>query len=89
MSIRSLRKYNRSGFAICPICGRQAKLQLHHIKGRDIPQANFKHNLVWLCATCHDEETAGELIIIGWRMTTDGRVLEWYRVPLIKGTNTL
>ena len=70
---------NRTGEMICQICKVCDFLVLHHINGRNIPQAEFAHNLVSLCGSCHNKVHYGEIIIEKWIMGSNGRELIWHR----------
>ena len=73
---KNVRKYNRSGIAVCPICSIQTRLEQHHINGRKIDRANEAWNLVNICPTCHAHHHDGDISIKGWIQTTTGRELE-------------
>lgn len=77
MAKRAVRKYNRSGVNVCPIRGHKCKLVKHHIHGRDIPDAEAAWNVCWISPEAHDRVHAGEIIIEGWFMTSEGRQLIW------------
>lgn len=79
------KKANRSGMFPCDICEEKQPLQEHHIRGRDIPQAEHQWNKTNICANCHYKVHLGLIIIKGWQMTIDGMELEWYEV---KGHDT-
>ena len=52
----------------------------HHIRGRDIPNANKQFNLASVCPCCHDDIHIGiEVVLEGWFSTTSGRKLFWHR----------
>ena len=71
----------------CKVCFTKDKdLETHHIKDQqfadknnmiDHHHKNVKHNLVPLCKGCHLKVTNHELIIDGWRVTSQGKILEW------------
>jgi len=69
----------RSGIAECPISGYRGPLVEHHINGRDIKDAESEWNKVWVAPNVHDMIHRGEIIVEGWFMTTDGRMLVWRR----------
>ena len=79
MSKETMRKSARSGSMICPVCGLKRVLVEHHLSGRNIPNANASWNRAFLCGACHDEIHAGKILISGWVMTTEGKVLVWRR----------
>lgn len=75
----------------CVICGRNAnqiQLHTHHIVEQNEyengkmnvngVQMNQMRNLVVLCEDHHEEIHHGKLRVIGWKDTSQGRVLEWY-----------
>ena len=70
---------NRTGEMICPICKVNDFLVLHHINGRDTPQAEFSHNLVSICPNCHTKVHYGTIIIEKWIMGSNGRELVWHK----------
>jgi thiamine kinase-like enzyme len=51
----------------------------HHINGRKVRRANENWNIAWVCASCHDDVHAGNVIIEGWYSTSAGRELVWRR----------
>ena len=77
MAKYNIRKANRSGTRPCTICEAETALELHHMRGRDVPNAHSDHNVVWLCPTCHSECHLGWKVIEGWFKTTNGRELIW------------
>ncbi len=71
----------------CEICGAKKKLESHHIepqrscdkfKSIENPhiKRNAEYNLVILCSKCHDSHDRGEINIIGWQETSNGRQLQ-------------
>jgi DNA mismatch repair protein MutS len=74
------KKKNRSGKALCDICQEPHILEIHHIRGRKIPNANDDFNLVDICANCHNKIHYGKIIIENWVMTSNGKKLI-YREP--------
>ncbi len=74
----NVRKSNRSGENECPVCGCAAPLVEHHIHGREVRGWRGDWNIAAICASCHDLVHIGEVMIIGWFGTTDGRELIWY-----------
>ena len=71
----------RSAKGRCAICGRTGLLVCHHIRGRNVPDWNRKHNEAWICPNCHADIHASppKVAIEGWVMTTDGYRLAWRR----------
>ena len=75
--------------ARCEVCNEADGLETHHIvpqaaadkKGKIKPgtHKNATGNLVVLCSACHDAHHGGQLMITGWKTTTAGRALEYYR----------
>jgi uncharacterized metal-binding protein len=80
--------YNNNVFMICcEICGVKKNLESHHIepqkdcdKFKSIKNPHIKrnesYNLVILCSKCHDSHDRGDINIIGWKETSNGRKLE-------------
>jgi DNA mismatch repair protein MutS len=80
--------YNNNVFMICcEICGAKKNLESHHIepqkdcdKFKSIKNPHIKrnesYNLVILCSQCHDSHDRGDINIIGWKETSNGRKLE-------------
>jgi DNA mismatch repair protein MutS len=80
--------YNNNVFMIkCEICGAKKNLESHHIepqkdcdKFKSIKNPHIKrnesYNLVILCSKCHDSHDRGDINIIGWKETSNGRKLE-------------
>lgn len=75
---RIRKKANRSGTFHCAICKNKSILVTHHIKGRNIKNANHPSNLVNICDNCHRKIHEGKIIIEGWFMTTSGMTLLWH-----------
>ena len=49
-----LRIETSVGPKVCSRCGRDSKLEKHHVIFRSEGGSNLKKNLVWLCKDCHD-----------------------------------
>ncbi len=87
------RKYrrllNRSGLEKCEICGREGILVQHHIRGRNIPNANHPSNLANICPNCHADIHNGIIILEDWVMTTGGYELLYhhYKEPSLTGND--
>jgi hypothetical protein len=79
MAKANIRKAKRAGHDACEICNYQTLLELHHLRGRNIPNAHKDFNLVWICANCHTEIHAGLIIVEGWFKTNFGRELFWHK----------
>jgi len=78
----------------CSICknqpeGKETSLETHHIvpqkdcknkkvKDKEYLSMNHPTNLCVLCQSCHDEVDRGNLIINGYKETSDGLVLDYY-----------
>jgi len=77
MRISARRKKNRSGNANCDICNEPQILEIHHIRGRKIPNYNNDSNLIDICANCHNKIHYGLLIVENWIMTSGGKKLIW------------
>ena len=78
----------------CKICNSNAE-ETHHIneqqnadKNGNIKHfhKNDKHNLVPLCSKCHLQVTNHEIVVKGWKETSDGDELEWYPVEKVEKT---
>ena len=52
-------------------------LQEHHIHGRKGPNANRKDNVMMICPNCHTNIHTGNILVEGWFMTSEGRMLIW------------
>jgi DNA mismatch repair protein MutS len=70
----------------CEVCGSVANLETHHIKHQATAQNGFvdggqrthhASNLTVLCGACHDKHHNGNIRIMGWMDTSEGRVLKW------------
>jgi DNA mismatch repair protein MutS len=78
-------KYNKKLYVDrCQLCGGHAK-EVHHIsQQKDADEhgyigdfhKNNKFNLVGLCEKCHDKVHCGEMVIEGYKQTTEGVVLD-------------
>ena len=74
----------------CHICKVNKGLETHHINFQkdcnkyivvDKPQIkkNSICNLVVLCSKCHDKIDSGELVINGWKETSDNIILDYHK----------
>ena len=79
MSKQTKRKAARSGSRPCDLCNKQRRLVLHHINGRDIPNAEALWNKCWICPDDHDSVHSGDIIIEGWVATSSGTILAWHK----------
>ena len=83
-----LSQYNKTIFMdCCKICSEKNDLETHHIKDQQFADKNniighhhknIKHNLVPLCKACHLKVTNHEIIVKGWKETSEGRELDWF-----------
>jgi len=39
---------------------------------------NNDYNLVCLCSSCHDKIDTNEIVINGWKQTSNGKILDYY-----------
>ena len=73
----------------CRICNSKQKLEYHHINFQkdcnkyiviDKPQIkkNSICNLVVLCSKCHDKIDRGEIVVNGWKETSDNIILDYH-----------
>ena len=81
--------YNSNIWMIeCHICKNKKNLETHHINFQkdcneniviDKPhiKKNKAHNLVILCSTCHDKVDRNEIVINGWKDTSNGILLDY------------
>ena len=82
-------KYNSNIYLNnCEICKSKEKLETHHIiwqkefndeinKTKFHLQKNDSSNLVTLCMGCHDKVDRDEIIINGWKETSNGRKFDY------------
>ena len=70
---------NRSGQRECPICNQKEILVEHHIKGKNIPNANHLSNLAYICDNCHRKIHEGIIILEKYVQTTSGLELFWHK----------
>ena len=64
----------------CEVCRSECQgLEAHHIQHQVDGGDNKASNLVCLCTKCHDDHHGGRLVIVGWKETATGRILEWTR----------
>lgn len=91
MSKKNRLKKNQSGQASCDICNTQTALVTHHIRGREIPEAEHKSNKTDVCPNCHYNIHLGNIIIEEWCNTTIGRQLIWHEKgePSITGNDAI
>ena len=75
---KTIKKMNNSGKVQCEICGEKTFLEQHHIRGRNIPNAEHPSNKCNICANCHSKVHWGDIILEGWVMTTSGLELFWH-----------
>jgi DNA mismatch repair protein MutS len=86
------RKHWNEECAVCeyrPLTERHQPLDTHHIHEQRTADKtsglidgrfhkNEKHNLVTLCKQCHRKIDTGELVVDGYKSTSDGPELIWY-----------
>jgi DNA mismatch repair protein MutS len=88
----------------CSVCGfipegKEVSLETHHIvpqkdckdkkvKGKEFIGMNHVSNLAKLCMQCHDKVDREELIIIGYKETSNGSELEYYHKQKINRLNS-
>ena len=83
-------KYNAKVYVhLCEVCGLDAE-DVHHIKFQCTADVNkmidgaiqkdTKSNLVPLCKSCHNNVHNGGLKIFGFKMTSNGVILDWVDV---------
>lgn len=90
-------KYNPKVFlSECLICKSKEKLETHHIvwqkefdmneinKNKFYLQKNDASNLAILCSECHDKVDRNEIIINGWKETSNGNVFDYMVVEPVK-----
>ena len=83
-------KYNSNIYLNqCEICKSKNKLETHHIvwqkdfdkdninKDKIYLQKNDASNLVVLCSLCHDKVDRNEIIINGWKETSNGIIFDY------------
>ena len=66
----------------CEVCGCTSvdALNIHHIIPRADPKShNNNSNLAIICANCHNEVHAGNIILLGVYQSTGGRILMWHK----------
>lgn len=72
-------KNKSSQCEICSLANKDA-LHVHHIIPRCDPRCtNLAHNLVTVCASCHQLIHKSAIICEGWFFTTAGRKFFWHR----------
>jgi len=69
---------NSSGKQKCDICENNEILEIHHINGRDIENAEAQYNLANICPNCHNKVHWGKIIIEKWITGTKGLELLWH-----------
>lgn len=79
MKKRIRKQLNRSGTQECQICKEKNILVEHHIRGRDIPNANKPSNCCNICPNCHNAVHHGLIIIEGYFQTSNGWELLWHK----------
>lgn len=50
-----IRRYGNKENTICEKCGKQAKLDMHHIRPMSEFGGNDRENVMWVCKECHTE----------------------------------
>ncbi len=78
MRRKNRRKLNYSGIAECEICGAAEILVQHHIRGREIQNADHYSNLANICSNCHTKVHHGIVVIENRHATTTGYILVWH-----------
>jgi hypothetical protein len=73
---------------VCSICKKEA-IDTHHINYQSNSDDNgffpnfhqdTKHNLIPLCKECHVNEHSGVIKIKGYKMTSEGRIVDYEKV---------
>lgn len=82
MSKKNKRKIARSGNAHCEICEKPNVLEIHHLRGRDVPNPHKPWNVVVICANCHSDihlpyGHQNKIVVEGWFETSRGKNLIW------------
>lgn len=82
--------YNKdSWMEQCYICKSKKKLETHHINwqkdcddkvvfSKPHIKKNKKYNLLTVCTTCHDKIDRDEIVVKGWKNTSDGLILNYF-----------
>lgn len=78
MIMKNRKIINKSQSKPCEICGDKTFLEVHHIRGRNIPNHNHPSNLSDICSNCHTKVHHGIIVIEGRFLTTKGKVLIWH-----------
>ena len=91
-----LSQYNINVFMDeCKICHKKDSLETHHIEDQQYADQNnminhhhknIKHNLVPLCKCCHLKVTNKEIVVEGWKETSCGKVLKWFKIDKKKSS---
>lgn len=76
---RAIISGKSSGEKECDICKAKAFLEIHHINGREIPDAERLYNLCSICPNCHKAIHFGSIIIEKWASGFDGDILLWHK----------
>jgi len=76
----SKKKMNKSGNMPCDICHDKRILEIHHIRGRKIPNYDHPSNCCYLCPNCHDDIHHGLIVIEDWVSSSNGKELIWHSV---------
>jgi DNA mismatch repair protein MutS len=86
-------KYNADSYLEkCEICASKNKLETHHIifqkdfnKNKINTNKKLLHvkkdavyNLVTVCSDCHDKIDSHKIIVMGWKETSDSKMLDYY-----------
>ena len=72
------RLMNSTGLYECEICDENHILEQHHIRGRNIRNADSPSNLANICANCHNKVHRGKIIIENRLNSTSGFILFWH-----------
>ena len=74
---------------VCLICKNTDNLETHHIcwqkdcdkqgfiKEKPHIKKNHLSNLMPICASCHDQVDRGDILVYGWKETTNGLILDY------------
>ena len=89
-------KYNNDVYmTLCSIC-KKAAIDTHHINYQSNSDENgffpnfhqdTKHNLIPLCKECHVKEHSGDIKIKGYKMTSEGRIVDYETVHQVDVLN--
>jgi hypothetical protein len=80
MSKKNIHRAMMTGAGRCAIDKNyRGPLDKHHIHGRECEDWDASWNIIYVSPNVHRQIHEGEIIIEGWFMSSEGRILLWHK----------